>query len=506
MQEDTSNGMSNETNEDITNQTSNESVGEAKNEEAAIGEITINEATSQINDGQATPPINPLPKPKKQKILIIGALLLIGLLLAQLGQIIAANMNPKTYLLKVLNNTDRNIKSELAAMQKNNPVLKRYAEISAGASQHRLALDSAYLTGSMGLDGLPAFNLDFIMTNDPEKKQFQFGTDFPLIGGAYFYLSDQEAVINFLAENYTLGAKTAGEEIRMFLDNNAIPYDESSIPKDLDLSYSAVSMIYTDYSADGILPTHARIWNQYYAKLMELYNSATLKKTNGTTQVGGDEVKCTVMVLTLAEHDIREWLNGLYSMAKEDAELAELLGESYEGTLNDLEYAADYSSGDITADIFIYKDHVIETYINTNESRIGLAARGKNCRLDHIEFSALSKADEVESSFTMKGNHIGGGIFSSEIINSEGTTLVNWDPAGSTDNVSVQTAYGENIVFTFALDEDGVVLKPFSGTDSENLILRAYPVQSGSINWPLRTTPLTDLNLQELAAKIIPFG
>ena len=490
----------------------------------------LDEVPNNVNDQYDEAPKKVMGKSIKIGI-IIAILAVVGVFAAVVivNNDSATAENPKEYVENAWSETWDTYSSELKTLADNNAVFSKFSSFSGKPTTHTLSIGGEYaaaLAYQMGLSGLPNFKLDFILQNDPVNKLFSLGTQIPLLGEVAIYLSDDELVVGAMGVYLSAQAKTILSEVREFAVNSdldASVFDELAVDE-IDLSYSNLFIVSDDIQYETpeeltpIIDRYKALWNELYDKAeAELVDEATV-------ELEGQSENCSMVKLNFKGDDIKLWLPKLYETISTDQDLKDYMAEQYQmnptysynyGSFDDMynefltalqDVLTSYEGGDITLNFYIYENAVVRTSMimqNPSEEitsvEMNLSVSGKEYRLNEILLTGFSKdkdGDIEEISLSIKGNHIGKGIMTSESI-VDGETVYNfsWDPAAGENNLQVETQY-ETYNMTFAIEGDDVVLKPINSSD--DVVYRAKAVEPGMIEWPSNTQPLKETTLMDL--------
>jgi len=493
------------------------------------GNNQVNTAAEYQTSAENAEIIKPAKKKKTGLIitLIVIAVLAIG------GTVVGAyaifgtgNVRKIDDLYKVMNRTTAQYVKEMNQLKKDNAVFAQFTQLAKGITQQEISI----------MD-----EVDITVVNSAKDKRLDIGVSVPLFMDetTEFYFNDEEILLGFDKSGY-LASTT-----------KKIKDDFISLLEDAGMSSSTTEQLRvifanTEFSYDGL--TGGSKEQKKVRQEMALRYSDVMKKLleAGEFSVEDDSVsykhdgtridrKVQNVSIKLDQDIIVDWLEDvLIPTLEKDDDFEEMVlgaisgyenidsysyfyGYDYDDFIDEIVYIAEEMAEEelkVEISFVIYKGTIIKWELfaedDYSDAKVTVEIKGEKNRLDDLAFN-VEVDGEDETSLEIKGNHISGKMFESEIIYHRAYGYsdyfetvefeIVWDTGKKSDNFTVtgKDTWGDEIdfVMTAAVDKGEIIFEVDDYTLGLEIEYRMKKIDKISA-LPTDTTPLEDVDIYDL--------
>ena len=343
------------------------------------------------------------------------------------------------------------------------------------------------------------------------------------------YLADTKLGISIGGVgNYYIPTDNLAKDVEVFAERIGLPIGSVALDEfmAMNFGYSAI-FDPTAFQNDEDIAMYTRLAEKY-GKLFEgIFDTAKYETSSGTIEIGDKDEKSKVIKATFSREGLTPWMKSLMEEIKKDEDIKAILqnvydagGEGYESYSHDfdefydefivamddmiaeLDYMDDF---EFTVNFYEYKGIIVKTEIEAEDGIVSFAATGGKYRLDRVILEAEVNRERV--SVVIEGDIIDTAVISADIsIKIPSMTVpkfsFEWDTTKNSDNLTLGIKGVFDLVLTFAVDGDDVVLAFDPSTLGLGLDIPVIKFVTGelagSVEWPSAAENLFDFSVSDI--------
>ena len=429
---------------------------------------------------------------------LIGGLAVITAVVLAIYNTSFAGMNG---LFRAFENTSNVYEKEMKIMEKENPVFAK--------------------TGKLIEDN--SFSMD--STLNVYGEEYQLILDSDLKSGIANAELNIPVSLRSIGSAAGLGINVYTNSDKIVLGADNILYAESSYKdlKDDILAFSDKNDLDIDeeyleaFDFDGAIDQKANMQDaeKFCDDIYSLFKSflavSEMKKSEDFIQIGDNEESCDRYDFIFAGADMAAWLENDFVQwfDSDDAKWVQNMVLSLGGysdkeeAIEEIKDAAkeiadDESQGMIS--FMVYDNVVVAAEISDDDMTMRLSVNGGDYRLNRI---AIEMYDEYNDfSMVLEGNHMNSANIESTLTITDDdyseTVTINWDTASEEDNVVIRSSDGDELAFTFAVQDEKVVYEVVPESEYDMGISVVISPLEEELQFPENTVPLSDVDLEDI--------